>query len=250
MKRVQTYLKELGFSKNEIRVYLALTELGEAIAREIAKKADLPRTTAISILQKLKDGSYITTHVYKGVTYFWIESPQILVDVLENKRNIALVLKKELDETYRTQANFPQANVYDTKSGIKNFINNFLASLEKKSVIKTIDVPGSGNYKKVFDENISNIMNQLKIKKQIKTKILIPVQTRQNLVLNKIKNLDFEIRELPVGIDFKSSLWFAKNTMVQFSGYPPFLVATKHGEIVTSQESLYDYLWGISKIII
>lgn len=250
MKNVQIYLQELGFGKNEIKVYLALTSLGEATAREIAKKADLPRTTAISILQKLREESYITTHMYKGVTNFWIESPQVLVDVLENKKNIAELLKVELAQIYRLQANFPQANVYDTKSSIKNFINKFLIGLDKKSIIKTIDVPGSGNYKKVFDENIGDVMNQIKIKKDILTRVLIPFGSQSKLNPQKTEGLSIEIRELPQGIEYKSSVWFAKNIMVQFSGYPPFLVATKHSEMVTSQENLYDYLWEVSKKVI
>ena len=47
-------LKELGFNDNEANVYVALTRLGEANATNIAKKSDLPRTTVISILQKLE----------------------------------------------------------------------------------------------------------------------------------------------------------------------------------------------------
>ena len=53
-KTIAKQLTELGFNSNEARVYVALTQLGEANATNIAKKADLPRTTAISILQKLE----------------------------------------------------------------------------------------------------------------------------------------------------------------------------------------------------
>ena len=97
-KEIKNNLKELGFKDNEITVYIALTQLGESTAAKIAKKSDLPRTTAISILENLKKENYITAHKYRGSTYYWIESPKILVNILENKINIAkiitLIIKK------------------------------------------------------------------------------------------------------------------------------------------------------------
>jgi sugar-specific transcriptional regulator TrmB len=50
---IQKKLKELGFNDNETKVYLSITKLGESSSANIAKKADLPRTTTISILEKL-----------------------------------------------------------------------------------------------------------------------------------------------------------------------------------------------------
>ncbi|XLQ20532.1 MAG: helix-turn-helix domain-containing protein [Candidatus Moraniibacteriota bacterium] len=38
-QKIKKYLRELGFSKNEQKIYIALTELGEASASIIAKKS-------------------------------------------------------------------------------------------------------------------------------------------------------------------------------------------------------------------
>jgi len=54
-KAVRKKLLELGFSRNEAKTYIVLTQLGEANATDIAKKSGLPRTTVISILRKLEE---------------------------------------------------------------------------------------------------------------------------------------------------------------------------------------------------
>ncbi len=243
---IKNSLKELGFNDNEIRVYVALTQLGEATALQIAKKADLPRTTAISILNKLKLDNYLTTHRYKNVTYYWIESPKILVDILESKVETAKNLSNLLTSLYRSQANFPSIHLYDTKTSIKQFIEKTLANLEKKEIIYTIDAPAKGNYSKI-SENIEYWIMAQKKKKQITTRTLIPNWSFGNIADHKIKNQDIKIREMPPGISFKSSLWIIKNMMVHFSGNPPFAAAIKHETIVPDIKSIYDFLWSISE---
>ena len=152
---IKNSLKNLGFRNNEIKVYMALTSLGEANAAEIAKKADLPRTTAISILEKLKEDNYLTTHKYRGTTSYWIESPQTLVNIFEHKIDIANSLGELLNKEYRQEAHFPFAETYDTKTGIRQYIEKFLCKLNKNSTIYTIDSPKSGNYAKIFSDKMT-----------------------------------------------------------------------------------------------
>lgn len=129
---------------------MALAKLGEAKASEIAKVAELPRTTAISILNKLSEENYITTHTYKGVNSYWIESPQVLLDNLNSKIEIAEKLKEALPNIYHSDGRFPSAKFFDTKKSIKNFIEKTLNNLERGAIIYTIDTPHEGNYSKIF----------------------------------------------------------------------------------------------------
>ena len=82
---IKNHLKELGFSGNETRVYIALTCFGESTAATIAKKAALKRTTSISILEKMAREHYVSQHTHRGTNYYWIESPSVL---RENSRTV------------------------------------------------------------------------------------------------------------------------------------------------------------------
>lgn len=247
ISQIKKSLAELGFDAKETKVYLALTELGEAPASKVAKKADLQRTTAISILNKLAEDNYLSTHRYKGLTYYWIESPKVIQEVLSSKLALAEQLESSLTDLYRTEANFPFAHVYDTKKGIKSFIEKFLSKLDKKSVIYTIDSPHLGNYRKLYSDALHNAMVEIKRKKDITTNTLIPYGTFGKIEAHKLKQQDINIREMPRGIDFSASIWLTKDFLVLFSGQPPFIVSVHHRLIVASHKSIFDYLWLISE---
>jgi sugar-specific transcriptional regulator TrmB len=246
-KDLKKKLKELDFSDNEISVYLALTKLGESPASKIAKKADLPRTTVISILENLEKNNYLSIQKYKGLTYYWIESPKAIKAQLLNKVKLAEELDGMLTELYRAEADFPGAQIYDTVSGIKKFVENLLNSLDKKTVIYTIDSPGNNNYLKIFSENFSDIMIDLKNKKSIATRSLIPSGAFQGINKRKLASQNIILREMPEAINFNSSLWIINDLLVLFSGRYPFVVATKHKIITESLKSVYDFIWAQSR---
>ena len=248
IKDIKNYLSELGFNKNEAVVYLVLAKLGEARASQIAKAADIPRTTAISILDKLVAGNYITAHVYKSITSYWIESPQVLVDNLNSKLEIAEKLKEVLPSIYHTVGHFPSAKFFDTKKSIKNFIEKTLGSLEKGTIIYTIDTPHEGNYSKIFSDDLENIILSIKKKRGIITKTLVPSGSFSGISKIKLSSQNIIIRELPANLEFQGSLWLIKDMLVNFSGNPPFLVVVKQGAIVNGIKGLYNYLWEASVV--
>jgi len=247
VKQIKNYLRELGFTANEIKVYIALTQLGEAKAVEVAKKIDLPRTTVISLLNKLSKDNYLTTNKYRGTTYYWIESPKTISASLENKIAIAAQLNNLLTGLYRTEAHFPAAQVYDSKTSIKQFIVKTLGNLPKKSIYYTIDSPGAANYAKIYSDHVRKILYQQKKKKGIVTQTLVPYGSFKQILPFKLKEQLIQIKELPQDIKIHSSLWLIEDKLIHFSGNPPFLVVLKHEQIVKSMKSLYDFLWQISE---
>jgi len=237
-------LSELGFKNNEIKVYIALTVLGEARAADIAKKAGLPRTTTISILEKLQLENYLTVHRYRGVNFYWVESPGVIAEIFRNKMAYAEKLEATLSDLYRAESKFPTGQFIDTKKGIANFIEKLIASLPKHSTIYTIDSPGLGNYRKVFSAEAEQELFKSKKKRDIITKTLVPAGFLKNIEKEIFEIQNIEIRELPIGVEFEASLWFVGDAMMHFSGHPPFLNIVKHQMIVRSQKNLFDYFWG------
>lgn len=244
---IEQYLIELGFHPNEVGVYMALTKLGEAKASTIAKTSDLPRTTAISILEKLKDHSYVTTNTYHGTTYYWIESPEVLVSIFQNKTRVAETLRELLRDLYRTDAHFPAVQVFDTKTNIRRFIERVLESVPKRSIIMTIDTPQDGNYAKIYPERIESLMFDIKHRRELQTHTLVPAGSMRGVVKSKLVQQSIVIRELPTDIMFSGSIWLLANMLVLFSGAPPFAVCIKHPGIVAGVRGLFEYLWLTSK---
>ena len=243
-KSATEYLKELGFDSGETKVYMAIVRLGESPASKIAKKADLPRTTAISILEKLVGQGVVSPHKYKNTTYYWAESPKLLAEKFLSKASLAEEFGELFSGIYRSESLFPLAEVKDTKSGIRSFIEKFISQLPKGEVIYTFDTPREGNYAKIYPEHIEKLFYAIKQKKGILTQTLVPNGSLADIPQTKLKNQPIVIRELPAGINFAGSTWIAGNTLVHFSGNPPFLVAISHEKIAQGMKGVFDFFWN------
>jgi len=246
MNTLNTTLKELGFSKNESSVYLALTLMGEAKGSAIAKKVGLSRTTTLSILERLARGGFITSHKFRGTIYYWVESPAIIKKSFENKVLLADNLATGLGSIYRASRNFPSGKVFDTKESIKSFTEKLLLAT-KATTIYTIDSPHEGNYEKIFSDGYYKMLLGIKNKRSIATKTLIPNDSKSLIDPIKLESQNITIRQMPKGLNFEASVWLIGDTMVVFSGKPPFAVSLKHGPIVNSFKGMFSFLWNLSE---
>lgn len=246
INKIKKNLKELGFSENEIKVYVALTQMGESTAAKIAKKAELPRTTVIGILDKMKSESFLSAFHYKHSTYYWIESPKTIQNVFQNRIKIAQDLDGLLSGLYRSEADFPYAQILDSKASIRAFIEKSMVNLEKKSVIYSIDTPSAGNYTRIFSDDLYNSLLALKKKKGVITHTLVPFGAFKTIVPERLAIQPIVIREMPENLHFSASLRILKDTVVLFSGRRPFSVAIRHKLITESLKGIFDFLWSVS----
>lgn len=247
LKEIKQALKSLEFSDNEIAIYIALTQLGESPVVKIAKKAGLPRTTAASILQELGRSGYVSSHVHRGKTWYWIESPNTIERIFENRIVIARELKGLLSDFYRSEADFPEAKIFDTKIAIKAFIEKTMVTMKDGTLILTLDTPGAANYTKIYSENFDAALRNVKRKKKILTHTLIPHGSGADIDPKKIVAQAITLREMPVGVQgFQASFWIIDDLFVQFSGRYPFIVAVRHSLIAESMRGLFQYLWSVS----
>ena len=53
-------LKLLGLNNSEVKVYLTLLELNQALASEIAKKSGIPRASIYDVLRRLEDEGLVS----------------------------------------------------------------------------------------------------------------------------------------------------------------------------------------------
>jgi len=124
IQEIKNKLNQLGFSANEIKVYIATAQLKETTAAKIAQKVSLPRTTVISVLTRLKEQKYLANYVYKGTTYYWIESPYALTQALEQKLKIAQNLKESLANYAIHKAIYLQPIFLFQKAALKTIYSN------------------------------------------------------------------------------------------------------------------------------
>src|SRR3989339_1254791 len=77
-------LTQIGFSKNEAKVYLTALELGPSPACKLAEQAELPRTTVYFILDYLIKRGVMGKTKAKGKTLFIADPPEKLLSILND----------------------------------------------------------------------------------------------------------------------------------------------------------------------
>ncbi|MEI6499316.1 MAG: helix-turn-helix domain-containing protein [bacterium] len=91
---INTYLENLGLSDKEIKIYLALLELGESSIVSIRQKVKLPRTTVFHLLGKLKERGLIEITETSTRSIYIPYPPRKLVSILNSQAN---KLKEQAD---------------------------------------------------------------------------------------------------------------------------------------------------------
>ena len=129
-------LREFGFSEKEAAVYLALMEIGSAIASDIAKKSKLNRSTTYVILDMLTKRGLVSMVDRDGIQLYHAAPPEQLVQYLQSMAkqyaglaDTAKNLLPEFKSARKESAPAPKFQLFQGSEGIRSVYEDTLASL-------------------------------------------------------------------------------------------------------------------------
>jgi len=79
-------LKKIGLTQGEIKVYLALLEIGSSSIGEIIKKSKVSGSKTYEVLDRLIDKGLVSSIIKNNVKHFEAASPEKILDYLEDKK--------------------------------------------------------------------------------------------------------------------------------------------------------------------
>lgn len=127
------FLRELGFTEGEIKVYDALLSLGPSTSGRVVKKAGISSSKVYQILDKLAQKGLVTHVVRSGVKHFQASGPEKLLDLLEERekeiRKQRVGVEKMLPALLariREGAPTHEAEVYEGYGGVKGYFSQAL----------------------------------------------------------------------------------------------------------------------------
>ncbi len=134
---MQNILKEAGFSEKEARVYLALMEMGPSSVTQVARKADINRTTGYDILEGLVSKKLVRSAEKKGKMIYVAENPENIQKLLEEEsKRLNLMSDKigqimpELKSMYTEIEKKPIVKFYEGLDGLKALYEDSLTCTE------------------------------------------------------------------------------------------------------------------------
>jgi len=78
--------EDIGLTKREIKVYLALLEIGSTTVGGILEKTQIPSSKIYEILNRLKDKSLVSYVKIKNKRHYQASDPQSILTILDEKR--------------------------------------------------------------------------------------------------------------------------------------------------------------------
>ncbi len=236
-------LRKFGLSQSEVKVYLALIELGASLAGEITKKANINRSNCYDALQRLIEKGLISYVIKANRKYFQAETPEKFLELIREQKQHLKDKEKEikkilpqLTEKSKLSIEKPQATIYKGKKGIKSIFEDILR-------YKEFWVFGSsGKFKEVLGPFFYLFKKRTK-QKRIKCKLLVSEKTRDTDI-----TINAEARFLSKNyITLSSTLVYGdKVAIISWTENPVgFVLVNK--QVAESYRTYFKFMWKIAK---
>tara|TARA_Y100000310_G_C20611058_1_gene778022 strand:+ start:216 stop:944 length:729 start_codon:yes stop_codon:yes gene_type:complete len=166
-EKIISVLENLGFSPNEIKVYLTLTEQGSTKAGKISKLAKIDRSSAYNALKLLQEKGLVSYVMIGQVKWFQAAGPRRLLDYIKEQEQDVKSILPILQEMHKFKKIEGQVRLFKGLKGIKTIFLDIIKEGKDNYVF------GSEGQ---FSERLPDFtykFDLLKKEKNIKTQLLL-----------------------------------------------------------------------------
>ncbi len=244
-------LEKIGLSRAEIKVYLALLELGSVPSGRIVSQTEIRKSTVYESIRRLQDKGLVSYIIKDSIKYFEASSPQRIIDFVREQKRILNETEAEakkfvasLEKSEDTVKPHAEAHVLMGVEGFKTMRRDTLRN-SKKEVLLIGAISRENEVMAGFFEE----WNRQRQKKKIQLKILHKeIAKEKEMVKREYMGRYFETKFLPKDIENPAVINIYGDRVVNVlwkNNYPLcFLLINK--EIAESYRQYFDYLWKIS----
>lgn len=236
-------LEALGLAGNEIKVYLALLEMGSCPAGNLIKKIGMHRAAVYDVIDLLIEKGLVSYSIKANRKYFEAQNPSRLLEYLDAKKEELNQKEKELKELIpelqskrQLTKEEQEGNVYKGKKGLKSIFEDILNDKKPWFVFGA-----TGKFKEIFHAYYIHFHNR-RAKLKIPLKIIFSEEIKKQKREKELKLS--KIKYLPDSYITPSTtfVYGDKVAIINWSVEPmAFLMRSK--QVADSYKSFFDVLW-------
>lgn len=117
---IEQVLESLGFSQNEIKIYLTLNDQGSQKAGRIAKLAKIDRSSCYDALRRLLEKGLVSYVLIGKIKWFQATGPRRLLDYLKEQEEDVAAIIPELHARHKAAKIEGQVRLFKGVKGIKS----------------------------------------------------------------------------------------------------------------------------------
>jgi len=239
------YLREIGFSDNEIRIYLELLKLGEATASNLAKKAEVNRTLTYQLLDNLMKRGIVSYVIKNNTKYFKATHPSKLIDFLKEKElNIKKLIPELTNLSTPSEKNY-SVELYEGMEGLKTILNEAVRINPKEFLDFT-----SGMTTIILPDYYMDNWEKARIKARIPARFLFnntDIGRKRGQILAKLKLS--QVKYLPDGLMSPSHIYVYGDrvAITLWEKDASFGVLIKSQEVANRFREFFNWFWKLAK---
>lgn len=246
---VRRVLGKLGFSDNEIKVYLTILSLEQAPISIISKKSWLKRTTNYAIVEKLVKDGVISSLLRNNISYYCALDPELLVEKFKQKMNEERSAIIELENMIPILWNFkwilgnkPDLHKFEWMEGLKSMCNDlFWEKWIVKSFVQIDDFP-----REAFEYLQKEYYPRRVPEMNIESKAIILEKWEYAKFANYIKSHPWTTKIIsPSEIDIKASFQVYRNKVAFYTTKKNLLhwIIIESEFINTTFDEIFNFIW-------
>lgn len=249
-------LGKTGLTPGEIKVYLAILQIGSASANPIIKKTEMQRSSVYFCLDSLILKGLVGFIVKNNRKYFEVNKPESLLEYLENKKNEILKQETNIKENLfplfekRIQVKEEQeAKIYIGFKGILNAFFDALTAMQKGEIACVF----SGAIPEEVNINVArNLIMKVRLfrsNKRINLKVIYSEDLKDTLGKDQEKTPYTEVRYLPRNMASPAVVnIYGDITLIILWSKNPMAFSIKNKEIAASFINHFNIIWKIAKV--
>jgi len=233
-------LIEIGLTRNEARIYLALLKHSPALVGHIAEISNIHRRNVYDALERLIEKGIVTYIIKDGKKYFSAADPKRLVSLLKEKEQIIKTVLPELTELFKRRSDKQDAEIFRGKAALLSMLNMHIT--DKK------DLYIFGSNKQIVDVLGKHYAEHVKEKEKagVRTNIIFNSSSKSKKMA---KNKLTEIRYLPQKYDTNIStvIWGDKVALQLWLPDEPLAILIRSQDFARGFKVFFDIMWSLAK---
>ena len=125
---IERVLENMGFSPNEIKVYLVLNDHGSSKAGTIAKIAKIDRSSCYNSLKTLIEKALVSYVCIGKIKWFQATGPKKILDYLKEQEEDVKSILPELDARHKASKIKGQVRLFKGFKGVRAILQDVLRS--------------------------------------------------------------------------------------------------------------------------
>lgn len=235
-------MKDLGLSDNEAQVYLASLTTGPAPILEIAKTADMKRTTVYSVVEYLQSKGLMRIEMRDNHKMFVAEHPDKLESMLKLKKDVLLKSMPDFLDLYNLKSNEGFIKYYQGLEAVKNVYEGLIRDVKPGDDYLIIsDFTGWYNLDPEYFEDFWRRRARL----DIKTRMLLQDTSEARARRYTQEQYHHKVKLLPTNTKLTTNLVITPQKVVVHQLTDPiFALVIENQSIIQMNQETFEIMWN------